>query len=117
MLGQGAVVLAGRAEIETLHQPGPGFAGIKLDRLLGMPGAFCVPGLAVLDVVVERRPPEGPAQNRMSARIARIDRERAVQQALRLLVVAAAELVDESDRADDQAPYVDIFGGGFEAAR
>ncbi|WP_395710959.1 hypothetical protein [Reyranella sp.] len=45
----------------------------------------------------------------MRARIARIDRERAVQQPLRLFVVAMSELVDQGDCADNQSPDVDTF--------
>src|SRR5262245_10190755 len=46
----------------------------------------------------------------MRLRVARLDRDRALKQRLRLLVLPPANPVDEAERADNEPPGVDAFG-------
>ena len=54
--------------------------------------------------------PNGPNQDSMSLRIARLDLDRALQQGLRLFVLPLVNPVDQAKRADDVTSSIDTLG-------
>ena len=53
--------------------------------------------------------PNGPNQDSMSLRIARLDLDRALQQGLRLFVLPLVNPVDQAKRADDVTSSIDTL--------
>src|SRR3546814_12467225 len=107
-------MLACRAEAQAGHHARPGIARVERQGVLRMAGRLAVGAGALLRPEMKRRPPRRPAQQRVCPRIARLHRDGAPEQSLRLLVLSALHLDRKSVvMGESGSVRVDLGGVGY----